>query len=74
MGYSKCEIYTIAPPQPLFPNTVRVGEVSITLHADGSWEGDREAFLTAVRDDAKRDVSDVTMPILWLIANAIKKD
>jgi hypothetical protein len=56
---------------PMFPSTVSVGTASITLHADGGYEGDVPAFLEAVRN-AKMDGTPFSMPILWLIANAIK--
>lgn len=56
---------------PMFPSNVSIGGVSITLHADGSWSGDGEAFLTALKD-AKMDGTVITMPLLWFIANAIR--
>lgn len=61
---------TLSPP-PMFPSRVCIGGVSIKLNADGSWEGDADAFRAALAE-AKQDMSPISMPILWLVSNAIR--
>jgi hypothetical protein len=56
---------------PMFPSTVTVGTASIKLHADGTFSGDGAAFVAAIAE-AKRDHTGTVMPILWLLANAIR--
>lgn len=63
-------VYNLAQP-PMFPSSVFVGGASIKLNADGSWDGDGDAFLAALAV-AKQDMSPISMPILWLVANAIR--
>ena len=58
---------------PMFPCTVKVGGTAIELRADGTWSGDRDAFIAAL-ERQQRDYSGSSMPILWLIANAIQKE
>jgi hypothetical protein len=67
---STSAVHTIEKP-PMFPSSVSVGGASITLNADGSWTGDASAFYRALAD-AKQDGSPLTMPILWMFANAIR--
>ena len=64
---------TIITLGPMFPSTIKVDGASITLNADGTWEGDREAFLTAVAN-AKMDLTGLAMPILWLIVRALREE
>ena len=56
----------------MFPSKVKVGGAAIELHADGTWSGDRDAFVAAL-ERQQRDYSGSSMPILWLIANAISR-
>jgi hypothetical protein len=55
----------------MFPSHVHVNGASIKLNADGTWEGDADAFRAALVD-AKQSGEPLSMPLLWLIANAIK--
>ena len=63
---------TIVGPLPMFPSDIVVGDAKITLHADGKWSGDPVAFVEALKR-AKQMSDPFTMPMLWLIANAIGK-
>lgn len=54
----------------MFPNSVTVGDATITIKADGTWEGDKDAFLKAL-SEAKGDHSPLAMVIVWLVANAM---
>ena len=64
-------VYSITVP-PMFPCKVKVGGAAIELRADGTWSGDRDAFVAAL-ERQQRDYSGSSMPILWLIANAISR-
>ncbi len=55
---------------PMFPSNVSIGGATIKLHADGTWEGDREAFVDALKN-AKQDGTGISMPLLWLVSHAI---
>lgn len=57
---------------PMFPAKVKVGGVEIELRADGTWSGDRDAFVAALGRQ-NRDFTGSSMPILWLIANAMSR-
>ena len=56
---------------PMFPSHVDIGGVSIKLNADGTWEGDADAFYAALVE-AKQSSEPLSMLLLWLIANAIR--
>ncbi len=61
---------TVTMPR-MFPNTIMVGSVTITLYADGTWSGDREAFLRELAVISMFDDPSI-MVELWLVANAIQ--
>lgn len=60
----------LAEPGPMFPAAVQIEDVKITLNADGSWEGDKDAFLAKVKD-LKVAGDAYTMPLLWLVVREI---
>ncbi len=58
-----------------FPTTITAGEVTITINADGSWEGDGKAFIAELkRAKAGPYVAPNTRAVAWLVAAAIRKD
>lgn len=66
------DVGTVKLPS-MFPSTVKVGKATIGLNADGTWTGDRDAFIAALKECVQ--VQDgVSMPMLWLIAHAISGD
>lgn len=58
---------------PMFPAEIGVGDARITLHADGSWSGDRDKFIAELKE-AKQVGYNLMMPTLWLVENAISRD
>ena len=65
------DFVTIAPPPPMFPSAITIGEASIKLYADGTWSGDADAFEAALRA-ATQTGEGLTMPIAWLAMNSIR--
>ncbi len=57
----------------LFPYTVSVGDASITLNADGSWSGDKAAFIRNVADVKSWPSSGQDAILMWLVVNAISR-
>lgn len=47
------------------------GDVSVDLHADGSWTGDGQAFLDALASNPPRAPAN-NIVIVWLVAQAIR--
>jgi hypothetical protein len=61
--------------RPMFPARFTLvsddgAEVSIELHADGTWTGDRDAFLKAVAH-AEDDGQPLDSMTLWLVVRAL---
>jgi hypothetical protein len=64
---------TFGVSKPLFPYTVSVGDASITLNADGSWSGDKAAFIRNVADVKSWPSYGQDAILMWLVVNAISK-
>ncbi len=56
-----------------FPLTFGVRDAQITLNADGTWSGDKDAYLNALAEMRAPITSDTINLCLWLVANAISK-
>ncbi len=71
-GFVSISTASMTLTEPLmFPSKVTVGSATIELFADGTFSGDADAFCTALAT-VKQDGMATTMPIMWLIANAIR--
>ena len=58
---------------PWFPFTITVGDVQITLHAYGKWEGSTEALREVLaKSDAWTDST--SRILLWLILRQMEQD
>lgn len=61
--------------QPVFPVQLTTGRtapgVTISLHADGSWSGDGQAFLEAAAELQGYQPNGSSV-LLWLVMNAIR--
>ena len=58
-------------PVLMFPNTLNMEGVAVTVYADGTWSGDGDAFLAAARTVRQSGDAVMTM-LIWLVANAIR--
>lgn len=59
-------------PQPAFPSDISINDVKIVLNADGSWEGDANAFIEAVETMLVNDYDGVLVVTVWSIVNILK--
>ena len=57
--------------RPVFPLPVTVGDASITLQADGSVDGDVDAFRAAVMSTRSMGGAGLTSVVMWLLAFAL---
>jgi hypothetical protein len=58
---------------PMFPSEVRANGVCVMLYADGTWSGDRAAFVAAVAE-MRQTGEPVSMPLLWLVVASLKAE
>jgi hypothetical protein len=58
---------------PIFPYTVEVGGVSISLKGDGTYEGDKEAFIAAANAMKSYGHDGISVAVVWLVIAAISK-
>jgi hypothetical protein len=59
---------------PTFPTTITVEKASVTLFADGTWKGDRDAFFKAVEESKGGNFVGPTGLYLWIIVNLLKNE
>jgi hypothetical protein len=64
----------IAEPSPLFPTTLSIDGVTISLKADGSYDGDGDAMLAAIAKLSASAFASPNLCIIWLVANAIRQE
>ena len=55
-----------APPKPLFPLKVSIGETKIFLNLDGTMTGDAEAFKSTLLALTEKDAG-LSAILLWLL-------
>jgi hypothetical protein len=71
-GETVTSTFTLNIP-PWFPFTVHLGDCTITLHADGKWEGSVEALREAMATGKAYSDGNARM-LLWLILRQMEAD
>ena len=64
---------TVPMPIAELPLDRKAGQAKITLYADGSWDGDLEAFQSTVGERAMVMTRDWAV-IMWLVINALRRE